>query len=102
MINDPLETRYENEINIAGRTILVRATILSILDDREEVEITKIIDITVNGRIPSLRLARKVEEALYGDDGVYEELCMRQPGQDQLMLERAERVYDAKRIERRA
>ncbi len=100
-MNNPMQTHYENEMNIAGRTILVRATILSILDDREEVEITKIIDITVNGRIPGPRLARKVEERLYGDDGLYEELCMEQPGQDQLMLERAERTYDAGRIERR-
>jgi len=87
-------------MDIAGRTILVRATIHSSLDDRGEVAITKITDITVNGGLPGPRLARKVEETLYGDDGVYEELCMRQPGQDQIILDLAERIHDAGHLEK--
>jgi hypothetical protein len=97
-----LRTLFHNEMVIAGHTLLVTATILSTLDDRGEVVITEVTDITVNGMLPGTRLARKVEDALTADDAVYEELCMRQPTVDEMMLELAEARYDAERIEKEA
>ncbi len=84
---------------IAGHTFLVSATIFSMLDDRGDVVITEITGITVNGMLPGPHLARRVEDMLATDDGIYEELCMNQPTLDQMMLELAEREYDAQGVE---
>ena len=96
-----MKTRFENEMVIAGRLLFVRAMILSRLDDRGDVVITGITEITVNGLPPGPRLARRVKEALAVDDAVYEELCMKQPTQEQMMLELAEAEYDARHLEGR-
>jgi hypothetical protein len=92
-----LKTPIQNEMVIAGHTLLVSATIHSMLDDRGDVVITEITGITVNGMLPGPRLARRVEDLLTGDGDIYEELCMRQPTVDQVMLELAERKYDGER-----
>jgi hypothetical protein len=94
-----LKTLVENEMVIAGHTLLVSATIHSILDDRGDVVITGITGITVNGMLPGPRLAQRIEDTLVEDDGLYEELCMTQPTKDQLMLEWAEAEYDAGKVE---
>jgi hypothetical protein len=95
-----VKTLIQDEMVIAGHTLLVSATIHSTLDDRGDVVITEITGILVNGMLPGPRLARRVEETLAGDDGLYEELMLRQPTADQIMLELAEARFDAERIER--
>jgi hypothetical protein len=94
-----VRTLIENEMVIAGRTLLVSATIFSMVDDRGDVIITEITGITVNGMLPGPRLARKVEDMLAKDDTIYEELCMTQPTADQIMLELAEARHDAEMLE---
>jgi hypothetical protein len=94
-----VKTLIENEMIIAGRTLLVSATVHSTVDDRGEVIITEITGITVNGMLPGPRLARKVEDMLADDDAIYEELYMTQPTADQIMLELAEARHDTEMLE---
>lgn len=73
-----METLVQNEMVIAGHTLLVSATVHSALDDRGEIVIIGITGVTVNGMLPGPRLLQRVAESIEEDDAVYEELCMRQ------------------------
>ena len=94
-----MKTLIQNEIVIAGHTLLVSATVSSTLDDRGDVVVTEITGITVNGMLPGPRLALRVEEILVEDEAVYEELWLRQPTRDEIMLELAEARFDAERMD---